>query len=163
MGKYTLAILLIILFLCGGVVGWTVHDYSSSGYWKRSCQDILAVNDYSQYIGTPIPTIEDIISQIAQNVSDSHKYIRDKYDCTQFSQELVKRLQAINLTAYCVGTAMYHWEDENKTKFDRYLLHTWVEVSYNGTIIPIEATQGYIIDNETYYKDYKITERGMCW
>lgn len=108
-------------------------------------------------------TIYEKIERIATNVSN-HNYIRGKYDCTQFSKELVKQLKAENITAYCVGTYMKNWEDENKTQLSiKRSLHTWVEVEYNHTIIPIEATGGYIIPADVYLKDYVVTERGVCW
>lgn len=111
----------------------------------------------------PELTIAEKLTIIAQNISSSHEYIRNVYDCTQFSRDLVRELKNQNITSYCVGSYMKNWTDENKTQWKQKLLHTWVEAQVNGTIYPIEATRGYIIDENIYKRDYVITERGVCW
>lgn len=112
---------------------------------------------YANITFIPSPeTIEDKISLIAENVSDSHDYIKEVYDCTQFSQELAKRLRnELGLNAYCVGTIYIN-------NSGSWLRHTWVEVKINNTIIPVEATKGYIIPSDVYSSQYKIFETGSC-
>jgi hypothetical protein len=95
------------------------------------------------------------ISAIAKNISESHEYQLRTYDCTQFSEELVKQLKKqLNLSAYCVtGKAISidgTWGG-----------HTWVEISINGDIIPIDATSGEIIIFE-YNNRYKPLFKGVC-
>jgi hypothetical protein len=95
------------------------------------------------------------ISAIAKNVSESHEYQEVSYDCTQFSEELVRQLKAqLNLSAYCVVGKV---ELFNGT----WGGHDWVEININGDIIPIEATSGEIILLD-YNKRYKPLYRGLC-
>lgn len=94
------------------------------------------------------------INQILFNVSN-HEYIKYKYDCTEFSSELVKQLNNSNLSAYCV----FGYFIENQSI---YHLHTWVELNLNGEILPLEATGGYIIDNLTYNTYYRSLKKGFC-
>ena len=95
------------------------------------------------------------IEQTAQNVSRSHEYIQNKFDCTEFSQELVKQLQKQNISAYCVW-GMY--EDE-----DGIVSHLWVESLINNQTIPVEATGGFIIPQQIYKKYYTILKKGICF
>jgi hypothetical protein len=92
------------------------------------------------------------IEQIAFNVSSSHEYVRGKYDCKQFSSELVKQLKSQNISAYCVY-GLY-----NKTAS-----HVWVRTIIENQTYDIEATSGFIIDNETYSKNYKELKKGFCF
>lgn len=98
----------------------------------------------------------DKIVGMAQDVAGGHEYKYGVYDCTQFSQELVKRLNASGYNSYCQpgfykkGTFSYP--------------HTWVGLSLNNKTIYIEATNGQIIDNETLKRDYrKMGNRRFCW
>lgn len=100
---------------------------------------------------------EDIIQKIeriASNVSFNNVYKLITYDCTQFSEELVNQLKNSNISAYCVSGAL--------KKDNKWGGHIWVEVIIDNQIIPIEATGGFIIDNQTYKEDYKILKKGFC-
>lgn len=95
------------------------------------------------------------ISAIAKNVSESHEYQLMTYDCTQFSEELVKQLKKqLNLSAYCV-TGKVALIDGT------WGGHDWVEINLNGDIIPIDATSGEIIIFD-YSSRYKILYKGVC-
>jgi transglutaminase/protease-like cytokinesis protein 3 len=97
----------------------------------------------------------NIIKEIAINVSDSNVYVLNRYDCTQFSKELVKRLNKEGFKANCVA-GLY-------LDGDKRIKHTWVEVKLLNQTYPIEATLGMFIDNETYVKDYRKSSNGVCW
>jgi hypothetical protein len=106
-------------------------------------------------------TILDKIQEVAYNNANAREYVLWKYDCTDFSKDLVKELnKTLNISAYCVFGETIPREG--------YYLHTWVEVNLSGRIIPIEATNGEVLINETgyyddYYKEnYKILKRGLC-
>lgn len=105
-------------------------------------------------IGSCDDLLKEKIENIAWNVSGSHEFVGGKYDCSQFSAELVSQLKNENISAYCVSGLSNVggvWGG-----------HTWVEISFNNETIPVEATGGYIIDNETYQKNYEIVKKGYC-
>jgi hypothetical protein len=98
------------------------------------------------------------VLDIAYNVSSSHKYILNKFDCTQFSQTLIKELRKINVNAYCV---MGYYKVNPEENYGNSLsAHTWIEANIDNMIIPIEATDGQFIDD---YSQYKIIARRICW
>lgn len=123
----------------------TIYNFSQD-YLTKNCEN----------------NILDKISIIAEQVADSHEYKLNVYDCTQFSEELVNRLNESGYGSYCV--AGYLWElDDQGHKFKKKY-HTWVEVNTSYGVIPVEATRGYIIDSQTYINDYHIYWRGgKCW
>lgn len=98
----------------------------------------------------------NLINEIAPMVATEHEYVLGRYDCTQFSEELVKRINSYNISSYCV--AGYIQTDDY-----RKLSHTWVEINDTDLgIIEIEATNGQIIDNDTF-ETYHIIRRRLCW
>lgn len=78
--------------------------------------------------------------QIAQNMVEEHKYDFDRYNCDDFSRELIRRLEDYGWEAkYCYGKVS--WNDQ--------YYHAWVLVE-----VPIEATSGKVIEPNRYAKDY---------
>jgi hypothetical protein len=107
--------------------------------------------------GSIPPTDIELISEIALNVSQSHEYELNVFDCTDFSKELIKRLTAWNYKADCIAGF-----NDNAD----YKPHTWVEVELNGEYIQIEATTGEVIisqDKDSTFEGYRIWKRGLCW
>ena len=113
-----------------------------------------------QVIETPEDTIMSKIERIALNVSSSQEYKVNKYDCTEFSLELVKRLKDINVSAYCIfGVLKGDYEIGSKTLHNP--LHSWVGVDINNETYFIEATGGYIVADDELEK-YKVVKKGVC-
>lgn len=99
------------------------------------------------------------IQEIASNVSDSNTYVLNVYDCTDFSKELVKRLHEINISSKCLRGYIRESKDTNIIAY-----HNWVEVNDSEVgVLEIEATNGQIIDNETYTNKYNVLSRTVCW
>lgn len=97
----------------------------------------------------------DLIENIAWNVSQAQEYKRGSYDCKNFSRDLVMNLSQNNLMAYCIwGYVNYN---------NSWSKHQWVEIIIDNQVIPLEATNGFIIDNQIYYSDYIILSRGWCF
>lgn len=105
--------------------------------------------------------IFDEISSVADNVSNSHEYKINKYDCTDFSRDLVKELNRTwNVSAYCVfGIIKGEFAGNGYKLFNP--LHTWVGINISGTEYYIEATAGYIVPNNSM-NNYKMIKRGIC-
>lgn len=100
------------------------------------------------------------VREIARNVSRSNNYIVNEFDCTEFSQTLVKELKDQNINSYCVTG--YVWDYNDNGKKWRKIQHTWVEVNIDGEKIGVEATGGYVIDKKEYKAEYNIIKRGVC-
>ena len=92
------------------------------------------------------------IEKIAFDVAMEREYELHVYDCTEFSEELGKRLRAIGYNAYCV---FGRWE------VPEYKKHTWVEINIDGELLEVESTGGYIISEEEF-KEYTIKSKGRC-
>lgn len=99
----------------------------------------------------------EIIEETAINISDAREYKLGFYDCTQFSRDLVIALKEKNISAYCVTGFV-----KKSIKGFGGVGHTWVEVNLDGDIIPVEATGGYIIDEQVYEYYYVDKLRGYC-
>lgn len=83
----------------------------------------------------------------------SHEYKLHVYDCTQFSEKLVKELIELGYKAQC--TAGNNWN------FD-YTNHTWVSVWLDDVRYEIEATSGKIL-NKDDYSTYEVKWENKCW
>jgi hypothetical protein len=92
------------------------------------------------------------IEKIAFDVAIEKEYELHVYDCTEFSEELGKRLRAIGYNAYCV---FGRWE------IPEYKKHTWIEINIDGELLEVESTGGYIIPEEDF-KEYTIKSKGKC-
>lgn len=95
--------------------------------------------------------------RIAREVAAGHEYISGEYDCTEFSEELVKRLRAAGYEARTVvsedverSACIFTPEAWKEMTGEDLFCHRWVEV-----VIPIEATTGQVIDPKTYAEVYK--------
>jgi hypothetical protein len=101
----------------------------------------------------------NLIENIAWNVSQSHDYEKGIYDCKNYSRDLIMVLgKEYNLPAYCVQGFV-----KNNNSFFGWSKHQWVEIIIDRKIIPIEATNGFIIDNQTYSSEYWIMSKGWCF
>jgi uncharacterized membrane protein YhdT len=134
--------------------------YSTIGFfglylWFENIETPIAENNII-YLN-PNQDILEIIEETAINISDSREYKLGFYDCTQFSRDLVKALKEKNISAYCVSGFF----KKNIQGFSGFG-HTWVEVNLSDEIIPIEATGGYIIDEQVYEYYYVDKLRGYC-
>lgn len=96
------------------------------------------------------------IELIARNVSQSTEYKLNRYDCTQFSRDLVRNLSKINVSAYCV---FGYIKNPNKINVQG---HTFVGLNISGKEIFIESTGGYYISEKEFNETYKILNRGYC-
>lgn len=93
------------------------------------------------------------IERIAYNVSGSHEYKFNEFDCTEFSLTLVQELKKINVSSYCVFGLI---------KETSYPLHVWVQLIIENKTYNIEATSGEFILESEYQKKYKEIKRGLC-
>jgi len=94
-----------------------------------------------------------LIEELAINVSESHEYQLHKFDCTDFSKELIVRLKEKGIESRC---------NFGKLIGSEYPLHTWVVVLVGDIEIPVEATGGYIIDPSDYSDRYKTIKKNAC-
>ena len=98
--------------------------------------------------------LEEVLDIAGMNAG-SHEYKLHVYDCTQFSEELVRLLEDEGYKAQCTAGNVASWE---------YTNHTWVSVWIDGNRYEIEATSGNIIEqwalNEGYYTKWK---ENYCW
>ena len=92
------------------------------------------------------------IEQIAFNVSSSHEYVRGKYDCKQFSRDLVNELEKNGIKSTCVFGL-----------YNKINAHIWVETIIENQTYDIEATNGNIISETDYKMNYKILKKGLCF
>lgn len=120
---------------------------------------VLHYYTFSSAISNNIVQIESCtnltykIQQIADNVSN-HFYKFGIYDCTQFSETLIKELKKINVSAYCLS-GYYSCNDVIG-------LHTWSAVIIDNKTYHIESTSGEFINDTEYKKCYKEMVRGYC-
>ncbi len=138
-------------------------DQRMKKFWILPCLFLIVGIGMYLIFNTPEVEIEEIgnnesfegentIMELAKNVSESYEFELHKFDCTDFSEELVKRLKEKGFNAYCV---FGRWEIPD------YKLHTWVEIDMLNYFIEIEATKGRIISNEDF-KEYAIKSKGKC-
>jgi transglutaminase-like putative cysteine protease len=113
---------------------------------------VVNLNFTQDYIANKNTITYDTIYALADNVSSSHEYILNVYDCTDFSSKLVDRLKVAGIKAEC--TAGYYNQD---------VPHTWVTAWVGEKEIHIEATGGYIIDDEDYKQNYEVRWEDFCW
>ena len=114
---------------------------------------------FSFYIMHHPETINGLHIQYIAYKNAQHEYIPDVYDCTQFSENLVKELRnegynAIKVCGFVDENNIYHiTECMNNdmvmipNKYDKnYIGHAWVYLQDYKMFI--EATNGEIIDNQ---------------
>lgn len=103
-------------------------------------------HSYTSFIEQPLQIDSNLnmdnpvwFAYIASNVSASHEYVKDEYDCSEFSTDLWEKLRKAGYEARVVQ-GQYGSENES---------HAWVEV-----VVPIEATSGQIIPIGEYRQQY---------
>lgn len=140
----------IILLAISGILGFSyVHlDF---------------IQPINQTNATLIPelSLDDKIFIIANNVSQNHEYKINKYDCTDFSRELVKQLNTqLNISSYCIfGKLSGEYHGDNWVLHNP--LHTWVGINITGEERYVEATAGYIVPRGAM-DEYHVIKRGKC-
>lgn len=123
-------------------------------FYLFSMVESLNVTDVNPvYLAPPNLINITYIIEISKNVSSSHMYEFQKFDCTEFSEELSGKLREKGYDAYCVY-GIY--------RPGNYPYHTWTEVNLNGTYLEIESTGGFIITPEDYELNYKTLVKGRC-
>jgi len=157
----------LILILVGLLVGLVVYELPTIKAFKfpEKSINITTVNatievprhvDY--YIDIDKMILEDKLQQIydiAYLNAQEHEYKLQVYDCTQFSESLVKKLRNLGYKAQC--TAGFNYESD-------YPPHTWVSFWIDNTRYEIEATNGEFIPQE--YFDEGVYEKkweNLCW
>lgn len=93
------------------------------------------------------------IIYLANQTSSSHEYEFQKFDCTEFSEELAGKLKEKGYKAYCVY-GIY--------RPGKYPYHTWVEIDLGAVFLEVESTGGFIIGDEDYELNYKQLIKGKC-
>lgn len=98
-------------------------------------------------------SIENILENIAINVSSSHEYKIGWYDCTQFSRQYIKEVGKLGIKAYCVTG--YYNDSFSEGR------HTWVEVLISNKTYTIDPTNGFLARGEEL-KFYTVYKKGFC-
>lgn len=132
-----------------GALGFIILGIFIVGVIKQD--ENIETERLNQTIITLDITAEQLLNTTARKVADSHEYKLHKFDCTDFSEELVGRLNHLGFDAYCVF---------GRAKHLNYPFHTWTEVNINGTLIQIESTTGEIVNQQIYEENYRIIKRG---
>ncbi len=96
--------------------------------------------------------VKEVKKLMNENI-DGKEYILHKYDCTEFSNNLVISLKKAGYKAQC--TAGNNWDFE-------YTNHTWTSVWINGKRFEIESTTGEFI-NPKEYETYEVYWENKCW
>ncbi len=102
------------------------------------------------------------IKEIAKEVANKTEYKLNVYDCTEFSRDLIKELNNLEIESYCVYGNYYELTDHGNYVTKKTSKHTWVAVDYQNKIFYIEATKGEIIDHDNFDTNYKILSKGKC-
>jgi hypothetical protein len=108
------------------------NDLGNCEYSKTTIEDFYKDYTCECFCGYPS------FMTIAQNIAGSHEYILNKYDCTQFSDDLVRNLNKEG------------WESRKVIGNFNGTSHEWVIVE-----VPIEATRGTVIEPKVYEKYYE--------
>jgi len=149
-------IVIVAVFLLGVITAYTLN-IAKGGTSNINENNINEETDITNIIVEETPEVPDIdymiISKVAQDVANSHEYILHTYDCTEFSKELVRRLNILGYKSMCL--AGNNWNME-------YTNHTWVRTIVNNREIEIEATSGFIINNPKA-SGYTIWRENYCW
>jgi len=142
------SIFLLILLMLIAVKVMSIQEQEISLLEKKMNESRIVSQDY-------LISPKEIrkIKEIAYWNAQEEEYELHVYDCTQFSENLVKKLKAEGYEAQC--TAGNNWA------FD-YTNHTWVSVWINGVRLEIESTTGELLTTEKY-KTYEVKWEGRCW
>jgi hypothetical protein len=101
--------------------------------------------DPPEPVKTEKPELDiDKVSRIATQVASEHEYDEERYNCVNFSKELVRRLKLANYSAHTV------------TGYKNNEPHMWVEIK--KPFIRIEATTGEFISDRKYKSSYSLTK-----
>jgi hypothetical protein len=98
----------------------------------------------------------EMIKNISIANANSHEYILWKYDCTDFSKQLIKDLKIINISAYCM------YGDLDKSLTTKGIAHTWVQFQINNKTYNVEATNGELISDYDFNESYRVFGKGVC-
>ncbi len=112
---------------------------------------IITYERHIDYYSEELSLLE--IEQLSEENTWNKEYKLHVYDCTQFSESLVKTLKSKGYKAQC--TAGNNWA------FD-YTNHTWVSVWVGENRFEIESTTGEILNKEQY-STYEVEWENKCW
>jgi len=112
-------------------------------------EDISIYNDLDEIIE---------VQEIALARADSHEYIREVYDCSEFSRDLVKDLNRIGYNAEVVYGFVddynYYLSESGDISLSKASAlgfdegHAWVRVYINQYPYYIESVTGVILNNK---------------
>ena len=125
----------------------------SSIFLSQAEMETQIIGIKQEEISFDLKNYSEIIIELAEDTFNSHDYELHKFDCTDFSKELLKKLIHKGFVAYC---------EYGILKNADYPLHTWVIVEINNQRVPIEATGGYIIGDDEYKENYLVRGRNYC-
>lgn len=135
--NYPLLIIVILLSIIG------------STYYIRAQIDISEYNKVEVgYIYTC-----DLLCQAKMKINQigDEPYVLFKNDCTHHSYNLTRELKSLGINATCM-LGLY----------DSSSSHMWVRAIIDNETLYIEATDGIIIDNDTYKNEYKHARETAC-
>jgi len=107
---------------------------------------LLVIIVMSMYIGYTYKYVKHITKGdykvLSRNLANELEYDWDNFNCVQFSEELVRRLELIGKNAEIV---------DGYTKYP----HVWVKChDCDDKLVYIESTSGKVIGEEEYKNDY---------
>ena len=135
--------------------------------YKKDMEEMIAIPEIIIMENQTCPEIKcpEIICDPCQSVpsfmsiaelNSNHEYILDEYDCTQFSDELVKDLKKEGWKAEKI-IGYYYDDGENDcgdSKETHDCMHEWTILE-----IPIESVYGYVIEPDVYDTYYSLKRR----
>lgn len=116
-----------------------------------SLGSFIAINSSGDSVVTNYTKVNIVMKRVAL-----HDYIPDVYDCTEFSNELIKELHAINISAYCVAGRFNSVVDGSLKN------HAWVRAEIDGREYDLDAQTGNFFRIEDYEKYTPIWEGATC-
>lgn len=143
-GEYHYSLLQTAFFNCISEKDSILKNAEENGKWYEA-----EIRKWKQEAFSRRPFY--IWEQIAWENSISHNYVKNQYDCSQISKELMRLLKQEGYKPVCVYGRTYSQKEQ-----------AWVNHDFVELPIYIEATSGLVISPEDLKKNYEIVERGVC-
>jgi len=144
----SLAIVLVLAFAMVGAQIFKLYEEEVTILNKKMETQSLVSQDY---LINPVDI--KIIKDLAYWNAREKPYELHVYDCTQFSERLVKLLREKGYEAQCTAGYVPSWD---------YPGHTWTSVWVNGYRFEIESTTGRVLTEEEY-SIYNKKWESRCW
>ena len=148
--KKLLSILILSIFLLTLVNAFTLFPKETEFSYKIYPVE-KEVERHIDYI-VDMNKVEEVQEIMDKNINGK-TYILHKYDCTDFSRDLIRSLKQAGYKAQC--TAGNLWTAD-------YTNHTWTSVWIDERRFEIESTNGEFITPKQY-ESYEVNWENKCW